>query len=324
MRQPEGFSDDTARVCLLRRSLYGLKQASRCWNQRFVDEIGKFGLKQSLNDSYIFVRDHKREILILGIYVDDGVVISSNQEEADELIAHLERSFEVTTSTGQFLGMKVTREENGDVVLSQKAYTGRVLRRFRMQDSCPVSTPLDRSQSVCSSNSSERAEQFPYREAVGCLNFLAVVTRPDIAYAVGVAGRSLQHPGPADVRLVKRILRYLKGTMDYELRYKAGGDVTLVGYSDADYAGDPMTRKSTSGALFQLAGGAVHWTSRRQRIVALSTAEAEYISPSRSFRSSCCSSVLFVYCYPVQPPSTNLYKEKFTCRSGTILLEKHL
>lgn len=282
MKQPQGLEDGTGRVCLLRRSLYGLKQAPRCWNEAFVEVIEQFGLEQSTNDPCVFT--NRAKSLVLGIYVDDGVILAEDAALARRLLMHLKKVFQVTSGTdGQFLGMKVTVNEDGSVVLSQQAYARRILRRFGMESSSHVSTPADCNRTnVCSCNSSDWV-RFPYREAVGCLNFLATVTRPDIAFAVGVAGRFLQNPGPSEVKLVKRILRYVKGTLGYSLRY-VSGEMKMVAYSDADYAGDTETRRSTSGTVVMLAGGPVAWISRRQRIVALSTTEAEYIAGAESSR----------------------------------------
>lgn len=281
MRQPDGFGDGTGRVCLLRRSLYGLKQAPRCWNERFVEVIAQYGLVKSEADPCVFVRRDRSSTLILGIYVDDGVVAATDKTEAAKLIGHLKEHFHITEDNGGlFLGMKV--EQSGDrIVLSQGAYARRILERFRMDNSSPVSTPIDPNSLLCSDNSSEPVS-FPYRQAVGCLNFLATVTRPDVAFAVGVAGRHLQHPGPADVRMVKRILRYVRGTQEYALQYQKGRAVDLLGYSDADFAGDPVTRKSTTGLVMLVAGGLVAWASRLQSVVAQSTTEAEYVASAEA------------------------------------------
>lgn len=282
MKQPEGFEDGTNRVCLLRRSLYGLKQAPRCWNEKFVKVIQEHGLVQSVNDPCVFVRRQKdvQKLLILGIYVDDGVIVSHDPKEMSALMNHMKQNFEITTSEGgQFLGMHVIQEAQ-QITLSQRAYTERVLHRFRMQDACPVSTPSDYNHGNCSI-SDTRTNAFPYREAVGCMNFLAVVTRPDIAFSVSVVGRAMENPGQEDVNAVKRILKYLKGTLDFKLIFRRGV-VNLHGYSDADYAGCRATRRSTTGAVFLVAGSAVSWISRRQRTVAQSTAEAEYIAAAEA------------------------------------------
>lgn len=149
-----------------------------------------------------------------------------------------------------------------------------------------MSTPFDHNSTIVPSSISSDQVAFPYREAVGSLNFLATVTRPDIAFAVGVAGRHMQNPNHLDVRVVKRIMRYVKGTLDYALRYKFKKEVVLVGYCDADYAGDTETRRSTSGLLMLVAGGLVTWASRRQRVVAQSTTEAEYVASAEACKET--------------------------------------
>lgn len=276
MKQPDGFEDGTNNVCLLRRSLYGLKQSSRCWNEKFVAVLARFGLVQSENDPCVFVRGGDKSLL-LGIYVDDGVIAAKEESEIQELMQFLEKNFAVTESSGQFLGMEVKVDGSGDIVISQKAYAGRIIERYNMTESLPVSIPCDNNRTVVFSDSST-GTNFPYRAAVGSLNYLAVATRPDISYAVGVASRHLENPGPADVRMVKRIIRYIKGTINHGLTYKFGGKLELVSFCDADYGGCEESRRSTSGALFMLAGGAIGWKSKRQRTVALSTCEAEYMA----------------------------------------------
>lgn len=267
MKQPEGFSDGSGRVCLLRRSLYGLKQAPRYWNKKFTDVISKFGLAQSKNDPCVFVRRGKgsdHPTLVVGIYVDDGIILAEDEEEIEQLLVHLKEEFSMKVHDGdQFLGMEIKRHEDGHISIGQRGYAERMVARYKMEDSFPVSTPIDHNRSLCSlSNSSEI--KFPYRSAVGSLNYLAVTTRPDISFAVGVAGRHLEDPSAADVKGAKRILSYVKGTAKMLMTFP-GGKIELIGYSDSDYAGDTTDRRSTSGGVFLVAGAPVSWHSRRQR-----------------------------------------------------------
>jgi hypothetical protein len=120
-------------------------------------------------------------------------------------------------------------------------------------------------------------EKGPYRNAVGSLIYLVTGTRPDLAVATSTVAKFCEHPGPAHWTAVKRILRYLKGTSDWGLLFNPKND-TLVGYSDADWAGDPDSRRSTTGYLFTIGGVPVAWKSKKQATVALSTAEAEYMA----------------------------------------------
>ena len=131
----------------------------------------------------------------------------------------------------------------------------------------------------------EKAEKVPFREAVGSLMFLAIVSRSDIAYAVNSVSRFLNNYSNDHWRAVKRRLAYLSGTIGHAIEFRGGGS-EHVGYSDADYAGDVETRKSTTGYMFQLAGGPITWASQRQKIVTLSTTEAEYVAASATSREA--------------------------------------
>lgn len=148
-----------------------------------------------------------------------------------------------------------------------------------MEDCKTVATPSDVNQDVDNLCNSEGI-QFPYRECVGSLIYLAIATRPDISFAVGVASRFLENPTSQHVNSVKRILKYLKFTIDYGIHFAPNETAQLVGYSDADYAGDKNTRRSTSGFAFFYNGNIISWGSERQKSVALSTTESEYIAAS--------------------------------------------
>ncbi|XP_046602591.1 secreted RxLR effector protein 161-like [Neodiprion lecontei] len=131
----------------------------------------------------------------------------------------------------------------------------------------------------------EKAEKVPFREVVGSLIFLAIVSRPDIAYAVNSVSRFLNNHSDEHWRAVKRILAYLSGTIGYGIEFCGSGS-ELVDYSDADYAEDAETRRSTTGYVFQLAGGPITWASQRQKLVTLSTTEAEYVVASVTSREA--------------------------------------
>ena len=174
--------------------------------------------------------------------------------------------------------MEITRYKEGGIHLSQTMYIRKLLEKFKMEECKAASTPVDVNQRAEEFRDSELNIDFPYREAVGSLIFLCVGTRPDIQYAVGLASRHLESPTNAHVNIVKRILRYLKQTTNYGIRFEADGHNNLLGYSDADYAGDVHTRRSTSGVIFMLNGGPISWESTRQKSVALSTTESKYIA----------------------------------------------
>ena len=181
-----------------------------------------------------------------------------------------------------FLGMKIVQNDaTGDVWMGQPAYIERVLKKYGMQDAKSVSTPVDLGTKLAKfADGDEIFDHSVYQSAIGSLLYLSTGTRPDIAFAVSNVAKFSSNPGTKHWKAVKRILRYLKGTAGLGLLYLATNTDELHGYSDSDWAGDLDDRKSTSGYLFRLSGAPISWRSRKQTSVALSTAEAEYVSLS--------------------------------------------
>lgn len=292
MQQPEGFHDGSSRVCYLNRSLYGLKQAPRCWNHRFHKVLHELGFKQSTADPCLYTKKVGGKQILLTLYVDDGLVAASDKQLADEFLENLKEKLKITTKPASYyLGMEITQCNDGTIVIHQEAYTKKILERFNMANSNPVSTPIDAAENSSApqfveENRNNEEINFPYREAVGALAYLMVATRPDIAYAVGVVSRNLEKPTRNDWNKVKRILRYLKGTTSLAIQYKPKTMKLpeLEGFSDADYGGDTTTGRSTTGIVCRYAGGPVSWTSKRQTSVALSTTEAELVAASEGAR----------------------------------------
>lgn len=278
MTQPQGFDDGTGRVCRLKKSLYGLKQSPRCWNNKFHSFMRKSGFLRSTADPCIYVRLKEGEKLMVAIYVDDGLIAGSSQTTVDSFLELLTSEFKITVgSLDSFLGMQIERHDSG-FFLSQRAYVERILQRFDMIDCKSVKTPAESQQPDSSSNAALESPN-QYRSVVGSLLYLACATRPDIAYAVSRVARSMTNPNASDWAHVKRILRYLRGTSGLGLLYTSTTD-RLRGYSDADFAGDVNTRRSTNGFVTVLNGTAVSWTSQLQKSVALSTTEAEFVAAS--------------------------------------------
>lgn len=148
-----------------------------------------------------------------------------------------------------------------------------------MEECNSVVVPSDPNQVLGKFEEAERSK-YPYRQLVGSLMYLAVATRPDICYAIGMVSRYLEDPKMVHECAVKRILKYIKGTIDFGILYSNNGDHRLCGFSDADFGGDVETRKSTSGYAFLLNNGIISWCSSRQKCVSLSTTESEYVSAS--------------------------------------------
>lgn len=286
LRQPEGYDDGTGRVCKLKRSLYGLKQAPKCWNECIHYALIDMGFTQSEADPCLYVRERGAKKLLLGLYVDDGLLAASDEEEADSFIENeLKSRFKITTKPpSYFLGLEIERLNDGTIKVHQAAYTRKLLEKYGMSDCKVVGTPIIKdSENGMEEKDNDNPVSFPYRQAVGSLAYLMVGTRPDIAYAVGVVSRTLDKPTKKNIQQVKRIFRYLKGTIDVGLEYKKSVK-RLVCYSDADHGGDETSGCSTSGILCLFGSSAISWRSVKQASVALSSTEAEIVAASEACR----------------------------------------
>ncbi|CAJ2646845.1 unnamed protein product [Trifolium pratense] len=262
MQQPEGFVEDNSKVCLLKKSLYGLKQSLRQWYRRFDDFLLKTGFVRSNYDSCVYMmKRNKKVILYLLLYVDDILMASSDKHEIQKLKEKLNGEFEMKDlgNAKMILGMDILRDRSkGELFLSQHDYLKKVVERFRMTDSKVVNTPLGHHSKLsikqCPQSEDERKkmESTPYASGVGSIMYGMVCSRPDLSYAISVGGLKYTRTDP--------------------------GRDALEGYVDADYAGNIDTRKSLSGFVFTLFGTTVTWKANQQSVVALSTTQAEYIA----------------------------------------------
>lgn len=282
MKFPTGFErndQDTGEdlICLLKKSIYGLKQSARCWYSKVDSFLLSKGYKRLESDHSVYMKPDS----ILAIYVDDIIVVGNDTIKTD-----LSREYEIQDlGKAKFiLGIELdyngSTETNQVVTLRQSKYIYEILNRFNMLDCKPVASPMDPGIDV-SDDSADELTNEPYNELIGSLIYLIQCTRPDISYAVGLLSRHLKSPTRRDWERAKRVLRYLKGTIDYGVQYETkNGKDELVLYSDADYAGDKETRRSTTGYVSVFAGGPITWKSQFQKTVALSTMEAEYMALS--------------------------------------------
>jgi hypothetical protein len=181
----------------------------------------------------------------------------------------------------QIVGLELERDlEVATLKIKQSQYIKRVLQKFGMTDSHPVSTPLDPNVKLIKTPENEHHDILDYRSAIRLLMYAAVGTRPDISYAVQTLSQFLSNPGPAHWTAVKRIFRYLNGMRDLGIIYRKGGEVEPLAYSDADWGSNTNDRKSISGYIFQMAGAPISWQSKKQPTVVLSSMEAEYMAES--------------------------------------------
>lgn len=292
MKQPEGFvkEGDEKLVCRLKRSLYGLKQSPRCWNAALDEKLSAMGFEQASGDPCLY-RSKGGEMAYVAVYVDDLVIAAASDEAVQVVKDQLSASFDMKDMgrLHHFLGMKIVQDpKNNSVWIGQDRYTKDVLAKYGMENCKPALTPMDPGvKPLPGKDTDERFDPAVYQSAVGSLLFLSVATRPDIAFAVSCAARFTANPYREHWSLVKRIMRYLKGTYEYGLQYTDAEGDNLIGFSDADWAGDTGDRKSTSGYTMLLSNAAVTWKSKKQTVVALSTAEAEYVALCAATQEAC-------------------------------------
>ncbi len=282
---PEGLRtpENEGMVCKLQKSLYGLKQSPRQWYAKIHDFlVGTLKFIASLNDPCLYVRKSESKILIIALYVDDLLIVGNCKSEITDIKGELSKRFEMKDlgPASVMLGIEIKRvRKDRKLWITQQDYTLEVLKRFRMTDCRTVSTPMDKSTlATLDSDGDEASENIPYRQAIGSLIYLVTCTRPDLAFTVHRLSQYLEKPKDHHWSAVKRALRYLWTTRNYGILYDGRRGSSLVGYADSDYAGDIETRKSTSGYVFLMAGGAVSWKSKKQSVVATSSCEAEYVA----------------------------------------------
>ena len=283
MRQPEGFiaKGQEHLVCKLKESIYGLKQSPRCWNTILDDQLKDMGFVQSASDSCVY-KDSGGEMFLIGVYVDDIILAGKSDKSIKEVKRALDAKFDIKDmgKLHYFLGIKFLQDEKtGNVWIGQPAYVESILKKFGMENSKPVSTPIDSSTKLTKTTDDKQSvDQQLYQSAIGSLLYLSGGTRPDITFSVSNLAKFSAKPSKQHWTAIKRVMRYLKGTINFGILYTKQETKDFVAYSDADWAGDLDDRKSTSGYLFKISGGAVSWRSKKQSSVALSTAEAEYIA----------------------------------------------
>jgi hypothetical protein len=288
-QQPSGFTDPQhpTHVCRLLKSLYGLKQAPRAWFQRFSTHARTLGFVESKSDASLFILRRGASTAYLLLYVDDIILTASSQAFLTTITTSLAHEFAMKDlgPLHHFLGISVTRTPTS-LHLSQKQYLLDVLSRAGMRDCHPVSTPIDTHSKLSATAGSLFPDPTLYRSLAGALQY-TTLTRPEISYAVQQICLHMHAPRDSHFSLIKRVLRYLKGTLDHGLTLHRSSTNSLVAYSDADWVGFPDTRRSTSGYCIYLGDNLISWSSRRQTTVSRSSAEAEYRAVATCVAETC-------------------------------------
>ena len=282
MEPPPGFDAPSNMVFRLRKAVYGTKQGGRVWYKNVKKELESMGYTRTEADHAVFVRFRDGLVSIIVVYVDDFTMVCKDIKVIMDDKEALMKAYDMTDlgEIAYILGIHVKRDRKaGRIELSQQRYVEDILERFGKTDVRPISTPALANEHLNKLESPE-VDVKSYQRALGALMYPMLCTRPDLAYAIGALGRHAATPGEDHQRALDRVFRYLKWTKDWSLVYQRGsasGHI-LAGYADADWANDLSDRSSTSGYVFKLSGGAISWSSKKQKSIAQSSAEAEYIA----------------------------------------------
>jgi len=281
VQQPLGFIiGNPDKVLKLKKALYGLRQAPRAWNAKLDKELIALGFVRSKLEHAVYKRSSSKSFLIVGVCADDLIISGLSVDDILKFKTEMRRKFSLSDLglLSYYLGIEV-KHGGGPIMLSQSAYALKILENANMKNCNSCDTPMECSVKHSKLKGEDAVDPTAHKSPIGSLRYI-VNTRPELTYVVGVVSRYMEAPGKEHWLAVKRILRYLKGTIGYGCIYTRGGELQpiLLGYSDNDYAGDVEDRRSTSGAVYFLGKSLVTWSSHKQKIVALSSCEAEYVA----------------------------------------------
>ncbi|GJT76671.1 putative ribonuclease H-like domain-containing protein [Tanacetum coccineum] len=289
--QPPGFLDPKypQKVYKVVKALYGLHQAPRAWYATLSTFLLKNGYRRGTIDKTLFIKKDKHDIILVQVYVDDIIFGSTKKSWCDEFEALMKSKFQMS-SMGEltfFLGLQVKQKEDG-IFISQDKYVAEILKKFDFANVKTASTPIETQKPLVKDEEASDVDVHLYRSMIGSLMYLTA-SRPDIMFAICACSRFQVTPKSSHLSAVKRIFRYLKGKPKLGLWYPRVSSFDLESYSDSDYAGANLDRKSTTGGCQFLGRRLISWQCKKQTIVATSTTEAEYVAAA-----SCCGQVLWI------------------------------
>jgi hypothetical protein len=276
------------RVYKFLKALYRLKQAPWAWYGRIKSFLLEHGYVMGSVDKNLFTLNHDNDFLLVQIYVNDiifggssHVLVSSFQEMMEEL--QMSMMGELTF----FLGIQVKQTKQGTFI-HQAKYTKDLMKKFNMAELKPVSTPISTATSLDQDENGEATDRREYMSMIISLMYLTV-TRPDIQFAMCLCAHFQAYPRSSHRIVVQWIFRYLKHTLEFEIWYSTSSSLDLIGFSDADFAGCGIDRKSTSVTYHFLGSSLICWSPQKQSFVAQSTTEAKYVATA-----GCCSQIIWI------------------------------
>ena len=286
IRYPEGYEEyEKGHVMKLKKALYGLHESGRTWFDFCSSILLEIGFTQSKADPTIF-QDIKEEVII-GLYVDDTLLLAPNDQIMKEVVERLTRKLPLKfyNLDRGILGIECRLTEDGRWKLSQEGYAHKVLQEMDVKGK-PVHTPMVYGEILTSEGERTKVKDFAYRKAVGSLLWMARACRPDIAYAVSQVSRFLENPTDKHQEAVIRILKYIAGTTDYGIIMTPVSGRGLEIFVDADLANCVDTRKSVTGFVCFYDNMPISWYSKNQSITAQSTTEAEYVAAADAVKDA--------------------------------------
>ncbi|GJV89941.1 putative ribonuclease H-like domain-containing protein [Tanacetum coccineum] len=287
--QPKGFVDPQhpKKVYKVVKALYGLHQAPRAWYATLSTFLLKHGYRRGTIDKTLFLKKHKRDIILVQVYVDDIIFGSTKKAWCDEFEALMKGEFEMS-AMGEltfFLGLQVQQRPDG-IFISQDKYVQEILKKFDLECVRTATTPYEAPKPKSKNEPDSPVNVHLYRSMIGSLMYLTA-SRPDIMFAVSACSRNQVTPTTSNLEAVKKIFKYLKGQPRLGLWYPRESPFVLEAYSDSDYAGANKDRKSTTGGCQFLGRRLISWQCKKQTIVATSSTEAEYVAAA-----NCCGQTM--------------------------------
>lgn len=279
--QPPGFelAGQEHKVFKLAKALYGLRQAPRAWNAKLDSSLLSLGFERSDSEHGIYMRGTGGSLLIIGVYVDDLIITGARPRELSNFKEEMKKLFQMSDlgRLTYYLSIEVRQTGHG-ITLCQSGYAQKLLEKASMAECKPSAVPMEAKLKLSKDSTAPATDATFYRSLIGSLRYL-VQTRPDITFAVSFLSRFMEKPTLEHLTAAKHLLRYIAGTLTLGCVYLRGsGQPSLIGYTDSDLGGDVDDRKSTTGSLFFLDKSPISWQSTKQKVVSLSSCEAEYVA----------------------------------------------
>ena len=284
VKQPMGYDDESEKVCKLEKALYGLRESSRAWYECFDDYMEKLGFQRSESDYCLYIKYGSDDIIYLILFVDDLLICGKSRRKIDEVKTKLSNKFAMKDlgEVKTYLGINIEYDHKKcEMRLNQSDYIESLARQYNIENCKPYCTPMEQNLSLEPAQSA--SDDIKYRNLIGALLYVSSGTRLDVSYSVNYLSRFQNSYDETHYKYALRILKYLYSTRELKLTYKRDLNAEIMDcFVDADWAGDKVNRKSTTGFVIRFFGNVIYWKSRKQGSVTKSSTAAEYVALSES------------------------------------------